>query len=171
MTKAKTKAKPEEHISDVHLKDRYVVLKQPTDREIPVIQRVILCSGGFGCMTGNLGKVFGKEVVNGRSYHYRRYDFERLATPKEIKAAEAHFKKFSFDSVRRRSEKYMRCLLHVGVVYKGTFRVLMHKRDGTYRVHLYAENRKADAWEMTEIDCAKDLGSVLLSMNKEIGHE
>lgn len=165
-----TKTTTEEHISEVNLKDRHVVLKAAEGSELPAFRRVVLCTGGFGCMVHNPGKVFGREVTNGREYYYRRDSFERLATPKEIKAAEAHLKKFGFDGVRRRSEKYMQCLLHISD-RKGVFRVLRHKQDSTYRVHQYVEDRKTEKWEMTEIDCAVDLGSVLLSLNKELGHK
>ena len=75
---------------DIDLEGKYVILYKkdfPRAGERP-IDRMFLCSGGFGCSPDTSGRaIFGHFTVDGEDVRVEGYQVERLATPEEIAQA------------------------------------------------------------------------------------
>ena len=143
--KEKVKAPASKGISGVDLKDKYAVLKDH-GRGLPVVRRIVLCTGGFGCHPYTLGTaVFGKEVVNDESYRYDRQSFERLATDEEVEEAKDFYKRNGFENVCKKHERGLKLLLMVKS-FGRAMRLLRHKKDGIYKLFVYT--MADEAWSI-----------------------
>jgi|GEM_PF-2940728 len=164
--KAPTAVAPQ-GISGVHLDGKHAVLKAAEGHHVPVVRRVVLCDGGFGCSPATLGTaVFGMEIATRKKYRFDRPQFERLATDTEVEEAEAFYNRNGFAPVCKRHERGLKLLLMVG---RGTvLRLLRHEKDGTYRLFIYA--CKDDAWELNAAGGAPAAGpdELLLEINKRL---
>ena len=81
-------------ISDICLKEKYVIMKTKAALNLDITDRVYFCKFGNGCNPEASGtKIFGHFVTDPESVYMRRYDVVRLATEDEVKQAQERFRK------------------------------------------------------------------------------
>lgn len=80
-------------ISEIHLKEKYVIMKTRAALNLDVTDRVYFCKFGNGCSPAASGtKIFGHFVTDPEKVYMRRYDVVRLATEDEVKQAQERFR-------------------------------------------------------------------------------
>ena len=75
---------------DINIEDKFVVLaeNEMSAKYRDITWRIFHAKGGFGCYPNTNGSaVFGSYVRDGEECRRERYQFERLATDKEVQAA------------------------------------------------------------------------------------
>lgn len=80
-------------ISEIELKEKYVIMKTKAALNLDIIDRVYFYDSGFGCDPDAIGtKIYGHFVTDPERVYMRRYDVVRLATDDEVKQAQERFR-------------------------------------------------------------------------------
>jgi hypothetical protein len=145
----------------VDLKEQYVLLLG----DEPIEQRMMHCTGGFGCSPSAIGKaVFGKFVLfpERGSQRFDRYDFERVATDDEVAAVKEYYQQHGLlpvGAANDRDESYLRIMqpdkAHV-----------VARNGEAYELLLYERSR--EGWTFSVLFEHADVLAVLKDLDKRL---
>lgn len=153
-------------IRGVDLKDKYVVIKGDDF----VVERVFLCTGGFGCSPTAIGRaVFGNQVaLSPETVRIDRSDIKRFASKEEVAEAKAYYKEHGYEPLCKRAEKDMKLLLSIAQTYCCVLRLLKNKKGNSYALYRYEKSTPGYKWSRAVLASASMLEPLVVRMQKEL---